>query len=59
MRMMTDISRKEVGKAYNSVGKQFISISKTIKIMGPLFEMVGEAGGMGESGGPGGFKMDL
>lgn len=53
------ISRKEVGKAYNSVGKQFISISKTIKIMGPLFEMVGEAGGMGESGGPGGFKMDL
>ena len=53
------ISRKEVGKAYNSAGNQFMSISNTIKIMGPLFGMMGGAGGMGESGGPGGFKMDL
>eukprot|EP00956_Cyclotella_meneghiniana_P042207 scaffold248391_cov70-Cyclotella_meneghiniana.AAC.15 len=53
------ITRQEVGKAYNSAGKQFMSISKTIKVMGPLFAMMGGSGGMGGAGGPGGFKMDL
>ena len=42
------ISRKEVGAAYNTVGKKFLEVSKTIKQMGPMLAMF-DAGGVGRS----------
>lgn len=58
------ISRKEVGKYYNSAGKKFLDISKTIKQMGPMLALFGgmdmnAGGGGGRAGSSGGFKMDL
>ena len=68
------ISRKEVGKAYSSAGRQFMEISKTVKMMGPMMalfgggdmgamfnNMGGAKGGAGRGGAgrAGGFKMDL
>ena len=43
------VSRKDVGKAYNIYGKQFMDTSKTIKTMGPLMAMFG-GGGNGDLG---------
>jgi len=41
------IQRKEVGLAYNTFGKKFLEISKTIKTMGPMMAMLGgDMGGM-------------
>lgn len=42
------ISRKEVGAAYNTAGKKFLEVSKTIKQMGPMLAMF-DAGGVGRS----------
>mmetsp|Transcript_17559 Transcript_17559/g.36574 ORF Transcript_17559/g.36574 Transcript_17559/m.36574 type:complete len:286 (+) Transcript_17559:158-1015(+) len=35
------IQRKEVGKHYNSAGKKFMDVSKTVKQMGPMLAMFG------------------
>jgi len=42
------ISRKEVGAAYNTGGKKFLEVSKTIKQMGPMLAMF-DAGSMGRT----------
>jgi Ca2+-binding EF-hand superfamily protein len=52
------VQRTEVGRYYNSVGKNFLKVTKTIKEMGPLMAMFGGMNG-GGGGGGGGFKMDL
>ena len=43
------ISRKEVGMAYNTAGRKFLEVSKTIKQMGPMLALFGggDMGGMG------------
>lgn len=48
------ISRSEVGKYYNTVGKKIMEVSTMIKTMGPMIAMFGG----GDAGGSG-FKMDL
>jgi Ca2+-binding EF-hand superfamily protein len=53
------ISRSEVGKYYNTVGKKIMEVSKMIKTMGPMIAMFGGGAAGGGGGGGGGFKMDL
>jgi Ca2+-binding EF-hand superfamily protein len=53
------ISRSEVGKYYNTVGKKIMEVSKMIKTMGPMIAMFGGGAAGGAAGGGGGFKMDL
>jgi len=54
------ISRKEVGIYYNIAGKQFMDVSKSIKVMGPMMAMFNNMGGAGGNAGRAeGFKMDL
>ena len=53
------IQCKEVGNYYNSAGKKFFEISKTIKQMGPMLAMFGGGMDMGGGSNGGGFKMDL
>ncbi|KAL7471823.1 hypothetical protein ACHAXS_012132 [Conticribra weissflogii] len=48
------IERKEVGKYYNSAGKKFTEVSKTVKEMGPMLAMFGSMGNMNDfTGGAG------
>lgn len=47
------ISRKEVGKYYNSAGKKFIEMSKTVRQMGPMLAMMGGMNFQGDGGGNG------